>query len=167
MGIFIASAHECPGTNLLEILWDEGLISVRDDSRWKSSAWRRTSALQGPGLPVPFEQVSRDGGALDFRQKQQGAAGGHHTKFVAAAQGPGQSNAAWRKVCDPPDRPRRISLTGWAARVTLPGDERVFCRILNRTGASMAIGTASINKKRGGRRCLYNDIIKLDVIPMG
>ena len=31
-GHFIASAHECPGTNLLEICGTRGRISVRDDS---------------------------------------------------------------------------------------------------------------------------------------
>ena len=51
-GHFIASAHECPGTNLLEICGRGAGFPSGTIARWKSSAWRRTSApSQGPARP--------------------------------------------------------------------------------------------------------------------
>jgi len=61
--------------------------------------------------------------------------------FVAAAQGAGPIQCSLEEGLRSLQIIHGAYLSHWMGRtVTLPGDERVFCRILNRTGASMAIG---------------------------
>ena len=141
-GHFIASAHECPGTNLLEICGTRGRISVRDDSEVEIIRLEEDERTFARSCPSPFEQVSGTVERLTFddrNNKAQQAA--TIQNFVAAAQGAGPIQCSLEEGLRSLQIIHGAYLSHWMGRtVTLPGDERVFCRILNRTGASMAIG---------------------------
>ena len=118
-GHFIASAHECPGTNLLEICGTRGRISVRDDSEVEIIRLEEDERTFARSCPSPFEQVSGTVERLTFDDRNNKAqqAATICKICLPLLRGPGQSNAAWRKVCDPSrSSTARISLTGWAAR---------------------------------------------------
>lgn len=141
-GHFIASAHECPGTNLLEICGTRGRISVRDDSEVEIIRLEEDERTFARSCPSPFERVSGTVERLTFddrNNKAQQAA--TIQNFVAAAQGTGPIQCSLEEGLRSLQIIHGAYLSHWMGRtVTLPGDERVFCRILNRTGASMAIG---------------------------
>lgn len=67
-GQFIASAHECPGTNRLELSFDQGQIIVEDDSRLtirrlaeKEEEFARETALYFE--KVPYEEETKGYGS--------------------------------------------------------------------------------------------------------
>ena len=57
-GHFIASAHECPGTNLFEICGTKGRISIRDDSYVEILSLEQDEREFAVKCPSPFEKVA-------------------------------------------------------------------------------------------------------------
>lgn len=56
-GHFIASAHECPGTNLLEICGTRGRITIRDDSEVEILRLDEDERFFAKNCPSPFDKV--------------------------------------------------------------------------------------------------------------
>lgn len=56
-GHFLASAHECPGTNLLEICGTRGRVSVRDDSEVEIIRLDEDERIFAKYCPSPFEKI--------------------------------------------------------------------------------------------------------------
>lgn len=56
-GQFIASAHECPGSNLLELCGTRGRITVREDSTVEVLRLEQDEQVFAVGCSSPFERV--------------------------------------------------------------------------------------------------------------
>ena len=65
-GHFIASAHECPGTNLLEICGSRGRIRIRDDSDVEVLRLAQDEREFAAECPSPFEKAAGQTQTLFF-----------------------------------------------------------------------------------------------------
>lgn len=65
-GHFIASAHECPGTNLLEICGTKGRISVREDSIVEITRLNQDEREFARNCPLPFAKAEGQTETLVF-----------------------------------------------------------------------------------------------------
>lgn len=65
-GHFLASAHECPGTNLLEVCGTRGRVSIRDDSRVEILRLAEDERAFARACPSPFEKVPGTVETLNF-----------------------------------------------------------------------------------------------------
>ncbi|BDF72684.1 dehydrogenase [Oscillospiraceae bacterium] len=65
-GHFLASAHECPGTNLLEICGTRGRVSIRDDSTVEVLQLEEDERTFARTCPSPFEKVPGAAQTLAF-----------------------------------------------------------------------------------------------------
>lgn len=65
-GHFIASAHECPGTNLLEICGTKGRITVREDSDVEILRLHQDEREFARTCPSPFEKAAGTTERLHF-----------------------------------------------------------------------------------------------------
>lgn len=65
-GHFIASAHESPGTNLLELCGTRGRISVRDDSEVEVVTLEEDERDFAKSCPDPFRKVPQSRDTLSF-----------------------------------------------------------------------------------------------------
>ena len=87
-GHFIASAHECPGTNLLEICGTRGRVRIRDDSDVEVLRLVQDEREFAAECPSPFEKAAGQTQTLFFddsdNKVQQAAT---IQNFALAAQG--------------------------------------------------------------------------------
>lgn len=129
-GHFIASAHECPGSNLLEICGTMGRITVRDDSTVEILQLREDERSFAKTSPLPFGKVPADRRTLTFddsdNKVQQAATIENFAQAI-------QTRAAIQ--CSLAEGLRSLQiihgayLSHWSGRtVTLPADETAFRR---------------------------------------
>lgn len=135
-GHFIASAHESPGTNLLELCGTHGRLTVRDDSTVEWFRLEEDERRFARQCPSPFQQVPGAGSVQTFpgadNRSQQAAC---IQNFVHAAMGRA------RIQCPLADGLRSLQiihgayLSHWDRReVALPPDEEQFNAMLARQG---------------------------------
>ena len=65
-GHFIASAHECPGTNLLELCGTKGRITIREDSEVRILQLEEDERTFARTCPSPFDKVAARESVLTF-----------------------------------------------------------------------------------------------------
>lgn len=131
-GHFIASAHECPGANLLEICGTRGRVSVRDDNVVEVVRLVEDERTFAKSCPSPFEQVSGAVERLTFDDRdnkvQQAAT---IQNFTAAIRGAEPIQCSLEEGLRSLQIIHGAYLSYWLGRtVTLPGDEQVFSGIL-------------------------------------
>ncbi len=132
-GHFIASAHECPGTNLLEICGTKGRITIREDSEVEILYLDEDERNFAKTCPSPFDKVlgTRETRFFDDSDNaiQHAAA---IENFILAVKGEAQIQ------CSLEDGLRSLQLihgayvSSWqGCSVTLPVEEGQFRTMLN------------------------------------
>lgn len=132
-GHFIASAHECPGTNLLEVCGTRGRVSVRDDSLVEVIRLEEDERTFAKTCPSPFEKVPGMVQRLTFDDRdnkvQQAAT---IQNFARAVQGVEPIQCGLEEGLGSLQIIHGAYLSHWMGRtVALPGDEGEFRRMLH------------------------------------
>lgn len=135
-GHFIASAHECPGTNLLEICGTRGRVSVREDSKVEVVRLREDERSFARSCTDPFRKAPSDMQTLTFddsdNKVQQAVT---IRNFACAVEGREEIQ------CDLADGLRSLQiihgayLSQWRGEeVSLPAPEKAFREFLLQQG---------------------------------
>lgn len=137
-GHFIASAHETPGTNLLEICGTKGRVTVREDRDVEVIRLAEDERSHARRCPEPFAGVAYRTERLSFddndNKSQQAAT---IRNFVRAARG----EAALQCPLEEGLRSLQIIhgayLSGWKGRsVAIPADEGEFRALMEKQAGS-------------------------------
>lgn len=127
-GHFIASAHECPGTNLLEVCGTRGRVSVRDDGDVETVLLEEDERTFAKTCPAPFEQVPGTAERLRFDDRdntvQQAAT---IQNFVSAVYGSEPVQCSLEEGLRSLQIIHGVYLSQWSrSAVQLPADEAKF-----------------------------------------
>ena len=129
-GHFIASAHECPGTNLLEICGTRGRITVREDSEVRILRLQQDEREFARTCPSPFDKVGGTEEVLTFDDSD------NKVQQAAMLENFAQAVAGAEPVACPFDQGvhsleiiQGTYLSSWSAAVSpLPPDQKEFDR---------------------------------------
>lgn len=131
-GHFIASAHECPGTNRLEICGTKGRVTVTDDSVVEVIRLEEDEREFAVKCPLPFEKVPGTSESLffdDSDNKLQHAA--TIQNFVNAVEAGEKIQCSLEEGYGSLQIIHGAYLSHWLGRsVDLPCDEKEFRRLL-------------------------------------
>lgn len=133
-GHFIASAHECPGRNMLEISGTKGRITVEDDSTVELLLLEQDERAFARTCPLPFEKVPYSVQSWTFddsdNKVQQAAT---IQNFVWAAEGRETVQCTLAEGLRSLQIIHGAYLSSWkGGEITLPVDEVAFRAALNK-----------------------------------
>jgi len=132
-GQFIASARECPGTNLLEICCTKGKVTVRNDREVEVARLEEDAEEFAKVCPSPFEKIPASVESILFEES------GNLAQQTAAIQNFADAVQKGLPVqCPLAEGYRSLQIIHGAymshwkkAEVDLPVDESEFTRLLN------------------------------------